>query len=213
MKIYALSGLGADERVFNYLNLSAEIIPIPWIVPQKDEPLSAYALSLSEAIDTKEEFILLGVSFGGLVAVELAKQLSPKLTILISSAETKYELRSSFRLLGRLGLLRWIPSKYFDPPRKVIYWLFGTYHQDLLGQILDDTDWTFGKWASIELITWSNTAPIKGEVLKISGGKDRVIPPSKDPRIHLIPQGGHFMVVDLADEVSEVINGRLREGL
>ena len=95
MKLYGLSGLGTDKRVFEYLTLDYEFIPIDWIEPRRKETIEEYALRLSELIDKNEDFGILGVSFGGLVAIEISKILNPKLTILISSVETKNELRPS----------------------------------------------------------------------------------------------------------------------
>ena len=37
MKIYGISGLGADKRVFKYLKLDFDFIPIDWIDPLKDK--------------------------------------------------------------------------------------------------------------------------------------------------------------------------------
>ncbi|MGB0839278.1 MAG: hypothetical protein ACPGXL_04005 [Chitinophagales bacterium] len=34
MKLYGISGLGADQRVFQYLNLDCELIPLDWIEPK-----------------------------------------------------------------------------------------------------------------------------------------------------------------------------------
>ncbi|UZR94880.1 hypothetical protein [Chondrinema litorale] len=117
MKIYAISGLGADERVFKYLKLDCELIPLHWIKPQKNESIESYALRLSKNIDTKQEtFGILGVSFGGLIATEITKVLNPKFTILISSAETKGELRSIYRVFGKTHLIRLIPPIFFGLP-------------------------------------------------------------------------------------------------
>lgn len=85
MKVYAISGLGADARVFQFLKLPIEIITIDWLSPKRNESLSEYAARLIPQINIKQEFILLGVSFGGLIALELSKLLKPKATILISS--------------------------------------------------------------------------------------------------------------------------------
>ena len=46
MRIFAISGLGADERVFKYLNLNCEIIVIQWITPFKKEKIRDYAKRL-----------------------------------------------------------------------------------------------------------------------------------------------------------------------
>ena len=89
MKIYGISGLGADKRIFDSLNLDYPLIPVDWIEPTENESLKDYSNRLLKVIDTKSDFALLGVSFGGLVAVEISKVLKPRLTIIISSAETK----------------------------------------------------------------------------------------------------------------------------
>ena len=118
MKLYAISGLGADKRVFKYLNLNCELIPIDWIKPKKNEEIELYSERLSSVINKNEPFGLLGVSFGGLIATEISKKLKPELTILISSAETKFELRTFYRLIGKLGIIKQLPAKKFNPPRK-----------------------------------------------------------------------------------------------
>lgn len=208
MKIYGISGLGADKRVFDYLTLNAEFIPIDWIKPLKNEPLSQYAKRLSTVIHTEEPFCILGVSFGGLVATEISKQLSPKVTILISSAETKYELRPIYRWFGKTGLIRLLPTKMFDPPRKIAHFLFGTKNTQLLNDILDDTDLSFAKWAVQRLITWTNETPID-TVITIVGTKDKLLPPKKSSKANRIEGGTHFMIVDRAKEISDIINKEL----
>jgi len=77
MKIYCISGLGADRRVFKNLKLEAELIFVDWIIPKKKEHISSYASRLATVINQDEEFGLLGVSFGGLIAVEMNKVLIP----------------------------------------------------------------------------------------------------------------------------------------
>lgn len=39
MKIYGISGLGADKRVFQFLTLNYEFISIDWITPNKNETI------------------------------------------------------------------------------------------------------------------------------------------------------------------------------
>lgn len=210
MKIYAISGLGADQRVFQYLKLDHELICIEWIRPQLNECLASYAKRLSSSINTEEEYIILGVSFGGLVAVEISKLLSPRLTILISSAETCHELRKTYRLAGYFKFIRWIPKLFFDPPRKVAYWLFGTHEKTLLNNILNDTDLDFAKWAVSALITWRNRERVR-PILKISGSHDKLIPLVDYVNTVAIAKGEHFMIVDRAIEISEIINQRIEK--
>jgi len=206
MKLYAISGLGADKRVFQYLKLDCDLVPLDWIDPIENETIEDYAKRFTELIDTSEEYGIVGVSFGGLVAVEMSIILNPKITILISSAETRLELRSIYRFLGKTKMLNLIPHKLFDPPRKIASWIFGAKNKKLLGQILDDTDLRFAKWAANELINWKSTERLRNVVMKIGGSKDKLIPPTKGKDLKLIENGEHFLIVDRADEVSHTIN-------
>lgn len=208
MKIYAISGLGADKRVFQYLKLNHELIAIDWIIPIKNEDITQYSERLSSVIKTSEDFVILGVSFGGLVAVEMSKVLNPKMTILISSVEINSQLPKIFGWLGK-GILKYLPEQFFDIPRKFAGTLFGTTKTKLLNQILDDTDLSFAKWAVNELVNWKNKERLEN-ALKISGTKDRLLPASGGENEVLIEGGAHFMIVDRADEISDLINEKLR---
>jgi len=205
MKIYGISGLGADERVFKYLNLKHEIIPLAWIKHDKNELLEHYAKRLAAKIDTNEDFGILGVSFGGLVAVEISKILNPKVTILISSVETKNELSFLIKGLGKMNLVKYLPSKLFNPPKKIAHFLFGTDNKELLNKILDDTDLDFTKWAVNELLNWKNTTTLSS-IIKISGTNDKLMSPTKANNTILIEKSEHFIIVDKAKEISDVIN-------
>ncbi len=67
MKVYFISGLAADKRVFKYISLptGCEAVHLDWITPQKDDTLPSYALRLASAINRDEPFALVGLSFGG----------------------------------------------------------------------------------------------------------------------------------------------------
>jgi len=72
--VYFISGLGADERVFQFLDLSEiEHRFIKWNVPQKNESLPSYCKRLTEQINVQQEVILIGISFGGMIAQEITK--------------------------------------------------------------------------------------------------------------------------------------------
>lgn len=208
MRIYGISGLGADRRVFEHLTLNAKLVPIDWIVPKTGESIEEYALRLSEVIDQNEEFGILGVSFGGLVAIEISKILKPSITILVSSVETKGELRPVFKLIGKLGVVKLLPNWFFNPPRMFASYLFGAQNKLLLKQILDDTDLDFAKWATNELLQWKNEQRLT-VVLKIGGTRDKLIPPAAGSNTRLVENGEHFMIVDRAKEVSAIINEEL----
>ena len=51
MKLYALSGIGADKRAYSQLTLDTNIIHLDWIAPLKNESISNYADRISMYID------------------------------------------------------------------------------------------------------------------------------------------------------------------
>ncbi|MBV7441892.1 alpha/beta hydrolase [Weeksellaceae bacterium TAE3-ERU29] len=211
MKIFAISGLGADERVFEYLTLRYELISVKWIKPNNNETIEEYSKRLVQKyeIGSHSDFGLLGVSFGGLVATEIAKITQPKFTILISSIETRNELNGFLRLVGKTKLLKIIPKQWLNPPKAFAHFMFGAKNKSLLNEILDDTDLEFAKWAVNELVNWKNECSIKN-IIKIGGSNDKLLSP-KGRNTIIIDKGEHFMIVDKAQEISNIINENLRK--
>ena len=83
-KLYFFSGLGADYRAFQKLDLSGfKVVHIDWIPTIKKESIASYATRLLDQIEC-EKPLLIGLSFGGIIAVEVAKQMETEKVILIS---------------------------------------------------------------------------------------------------------------------------------
>ena len=205
MKLYGISGIGADERVYEGLSFNCEFVFIEWVKPYKSEYLKSYSARLSSIIDTTEDFGLIGVSFGGLVAIEIAKVLNPQLVILVSSIEVSSELSSLYKYIGKAKLNRLFPVQFYDLPRNIAKFLFGT-KSSLLNQILDDTDLSFTKWAVNELLNWENEEKVNN-VYRIHGTKDRLLKcPDKGSRTFIIKNGGHLTIIDQAKEVGDLVN-------
>lgn len=209
MKIYGISGLGADKRVFSGLHLHANFECVEWIQPMPSEGITDYAKRLTKVIEADSNFVLLGVSFGGLIAIEMCKFVTPKFVFLISSAEVRSELNPLAVLLGKLNLMKFLPSQFFKPPKRIVQFIFGAQNKKLLNEILDDTDPHFVKWALNELMTWENTERLRTPLLKIIGTSDWLFPPSKATKSVFIDKGGHFIIADYASELSEIINVEL----
>jgi len=207
MKLYLIGGLGADERVFNYLRLNSETQIIKWIEPKPKEELKDYSKRLLQQIIQDDEFGILGVSFGGIIAIEISKLIKPKKLILISSVETSTQLPQTYISIGKTQVLNLIPNQLIKPPKPLLGFLFGAKNKQLLKQIINDTEPEFIRWALNAIINWSNEeTPI--EAIRIHGTKDKLIP-LKGEAIE-INDGGHFMIVDKAEEISKLINEQIK---
>ncbi len=209
MKIYAISGLGADERAFQFIQFPHEVVHVNWITPTKNESMTDYARRLCDQIDTSEPFALVGLSFGGMLATEMCKFINPTHTILLSSAETKDEVPWWFKLIGKMKLTRLVSSGFVEVPRPVAKWFFGTKDPEVIDYILDDVDEEFVEWAVKQIMNWDNMSPAHN-VIKIYGEDDRVLPAKEGLDTVIIEDGGHFMVADKADQISAIITEKLK---
>lgn len=210
MKIYAISGLGADRRVFNNIKDQLNLEIIDWLDPKPNESINSYAVRMAESINTKEKFCLLGVSYGGMIAIEMNSFLKPELTFLISSAQKSCELRKIYKILGALKVDKIIPKKLFIPPAFILLTLLGAKNKTLAKNIHADMDSYFTKWAVGQLIRWNSEKEYQN-IYKIHGTKDLLIPVHKTKNTRIIEKGKHFMIADESEKVAQLINEILEE--
>ncbi|TCD26884.1 alpha/beta hydrolase [Pedobacter psychrodurus] len=212
MNTYFISGLGAGRRIFSKLKLdeNINIIHIDWITPNKNESLASYAKRLSEVMNLTQPFALVGVSFGGMIAVEIAKLLNPATTIIISSTMLSTHLPALYRFAGKLGLLKLIPAKLLKSSNKLTQnYYFGTRsssEKTLLSKIIKDTDPYFLKWAIGSILGWRNKIKPKG-IYHIHGTNDKILYSKTAMPDFVIQNGTHFMVYQNAEEISGIIDG------
>ena len=203
--IYFLSGLGADRRVFEYLKLEGfDLNHIEWVRPMEPESIQSYAARLCAQIKTPRP-ILIGVSFGGMMAIEIAKLIDVEKVVVISSAKSTVNI-PRLNKLGKTKIHRLIPASFLKFPNEVMYWFFGVSNKKdkrILRNIIIDSDERFVAWALDKLLTWSNTI-VSENVISIHGSRDRLIPLTTADFV--IPDGGHLMIMSHHQEVSAVIN-------
>jgi len=207
-KVYILSGLGADERVFRHLDFKdLDVTFIQWIKPLANETITRYTQRINEQITSKNP-ILIGLSFGGIIATELAKIIPVEQLILISSLKTRAEIPFIYRLAGKLYLHRLIPYSFLKKDHALNRWLFGVIRKndrELFKRVLADTDIDFLKWAINIIVTWKNTY-LHSQLQHIHGTKDKLLPFKNAVKAIAIENGGHLMVLDKAKQVSEVLH-------
>lgn len=210
IKLFCLSGLGVDERAFvNFQPAGVELVHIPWIPPLHKESLKSYAHRLFETVDFPEEYCLLGVSFGGMIAMEMSQIRPPKHLFLVSSVIGRQELPWRFRIGKYLPLHRVLPDRGVISGNRIIRHLFSVRNPketDMLKRILSRTDPYFLKWAMNAIVLWKGLK--SAEVVRIHGDKDRMIPMPKDVH-HTIQGAGHFMVVNRAKEIEKIVENHL----
>jgi pimeloyl-ACP methyl ester carboxylesterase len=217
MNAYFISGLGADRKIFCRLKLPPEvkIHHIEWIEPLKDESLYSYCFRLKEQIRDDSPCILVGLSFGGLAAIELQKILKVRKLILISTISTRKEMPFYFRLPGLPFLQRHIPASWLTWPSGLIYYFFNAKRSSeklLLKEFMSKVSGNYLKWSIQEFLLWKNIQRPKNMV-HIQGSSDHIFPCSRVQADHIIKNGGHLMVYDRAREMSELISSIMLQAM
>jgi pimeloyl-ACP methyl ester carboxylesterase len=209
---YMIPGLGATSDIFQRLQLPAQMQPchIEWIPPAKGESLATYCKRLLPQINRKVPFVLLGVSFGGAVAMELAKHCLPVMVVLVSSIPVRKSLPFYLRWaavvlpykLAGLFPLVWAPAA-----KAAIRAAFGPVDADgrtvLYNEILK-TDTGFLAWAMAALMKWDNDFS-PDNTFHIHGSADRVLPLRYVKADVVIENGGHFIIFTHGREIGETI--------
>ena len=208
--IYLIPGLGADGRIFRNLLplLHGPTRVLEWLPPTSSaEPLPPYVARLAESVPHDQPCLLAGVSFGGVVALEIARLRPLARVVLISSIPGADRLPPLLRLLRATGLHRVVPPQLLKLVPRAGQWYFGIANgapYRLFKEILRDLDPVYTRWAINRLLHWDSTGI--GRSVQILGARDRVFPP--DPALvdYLISGGGHFMVITHAAEIALILN-------
>ena len=206
--IYFVSGLGADERIFQWLHYDGfRPVHIRWIPPQKGESIESYAKRLSEQI-VDEQPTIVGLSFGGMIAVELAKQVNAEKVILLSTVKKTSEVPFYFKMFRAFPIHRVFP---FKSVLWAFYWLAnwlfspeGSEEKTLLKTVLKETDPHFLKWALHKVVVWKNRE-IPESVVHVHGKRDRIFPFRLVAPDYAVEDCGHLMVMNRAEEISTLI--------
>ena len=213
MKVYFISGLGADRRAFYKIMLPRgyQSVYLDWIRPLANEGFGDYAKRFSESISRDEEFVLVGLSFGGMLASELAKIVSPKKLIIISSLSSYKELPWYFKLAGKLGIHRIIsPSLY--KRATIMNRFMGAGNKEMKSIVysyVNNIDPAFIRWSLNVIVHWSHTERLS-DLVHIHGSNDHLLPYRYVKADYMIKNGGHLMVMNKADEVNSILQEVLR---
>jgi hypothetical protein len=153
--------------------------------------------------------ILGGVSFGGMLAYEMARYLKPAAVVLIASCRRRESLRPSH--VKARGLLRWTPVQAWwvaklvsDPVMRIMH-RRSAAKRKMLVTMFKESDSRFMHWVLQAILDWEST-PLAGvPVFQIHGGRDIIIPARRVKADLMIPGGGHMINVSRAEEVNAFI--------
>jgi esterase/lipase len=206
--IYCISGLGADEKAFSKLSIEGyRLKVIDWISPLPKETLQSYAGRMLQHIDEPNP-ILMGLSFGGIMSIEIAKLIPVQKVILISSIKTKNELPLWMKFVAKTRLHKIYSMKSYkitQPFQNLFLGATNQFEKDMANNYRKKANTTYVKWAVNEILNWQNTT-IPTSIFHIHGKADKMFPLKKINADAIVTGGKHLMIVTKAEEVSGYIN-------
>lgn len=205
--IYLLPGLLADSRIFkNFAKGEGNYIDVVYPEPHRKETLADFAKRLAEQI-TEPDAVLIGTSFGGVLAIEIAKHIPVKQVILLGSVKHQDELawyknlihilRLHKRVSPRTIRLGGFASRFFAPKE--------TREWQTFFNMVYSTDGNYIHWVIDRVLGWKNTE-YPENILHLHGSKDPLFPIRyiTEPVV-VIKGAGHSMVMDHAVELRKAI--------
>ena len=197
--VYLMPGMAANPTIFEHIQLPSEefeMHTLSWILPEKNESLSTYAKRMTAFITHKKP-VLIGVSFGGLLVQEMAKQIEVTQVIIVSSVKSEQELPRRMKLSRKLKLYKALPAKLIEDIDVLAKYAFGETVKNrvaLYQKYLSMNDRRYISWAVKEMVCWDQKEP-DPNIIHIHGDQDRVFPLKYIDNAIVVCGGTHIMVI------------------
>lgn len=228
--VYCISGLGADHHIFDGLDVpGVNWTHLSWLMPKGDESLDSYARRMSAGIMAPEPGhalaaddartvgeqatvpgrapILLGVSFGGMMAIEIAKLFPTAAVILVSSIRHRSQLPLPIKMTRHLGLGHWTPPanlRLLAPVQDHFLGVETPADSRLVREYRGNVDPHYLQWAIRHIAGWQNEWQPPA-LYHIHGSRDRVFPLNLVDPTHVVEGGGHLMIHNRAGQINKIL--------
>jgi pimeloyl-ACP methyl ester carboxylesterase len=198
--VYLMPGMAASPKIFEYIKLPEnqfKIHYLEWLLPFENELLEAYALRISKYIK-HDGAVLIGVSFGGVVAQEVAKHISIRKLIIISSIKSVHELPQSMQLAKITKAYKLLPTQFVGNIDLIARYAFGknvAKRLELYKRYLSVNDGHYLNWAIKNMVCWNQEIP-NPNIVHIHGDMDTVFPIKNIKNCITIKNGSHIMILN-----------------
>lgn len=201
-----MPGMAANPSIFDGLVLSENefsVRRLHWQVPDKGMNLEAYAKMMCERV--KDDSVLIGVSFGGLLVQEMAKHKDFKKIIIVSAVKSKKELPKRMLFAKYTKVHKLLPTGLVNNVELLAKYAFGetvTKRLHLYEKYLSVRDKRYIDWAIDSIVNWKQMVPPKN-VVHIHGEKDAVFPIANIKDCITVKNGTHTMIIHRAKWFNE----------
>ncbi len=200
--------MGATEKAFSRLQLPGyQLKIIDWLQPLPKESIEAYAARMKECID-EDNPVLMGLSFGGVMCIEIAKQMTVQKIILVSSVKSRAELPVWMKAVAALKLNQIFPVqanlKFTHSLQNYFLGVSNAEEKQMVRASRNLVSKYYVSWAVDKIVNWKNNWHHPA-LIHIHGGSDKIFPCKKVHPHFTVKKGNHLMIMNKAAEVSALI--------
>ncbi|AZI32024.1 alpha/beta hydrolase [Kaistella carnis] len=209
MKLYVVSGLGADFKVLEKITFpqNLEVVFLDWIMPEKNEDFHHYVKRMADRIDDSEPFSLLGYSFGGIIVQEIDKIKAAEKVVIMGSIKSHKEKSRLIKLGEVTKIPRFLPQQLFNINSATVYSLARGIVDPKNPKLLEYftvRDTYYLKWSIEKVSAWKFEENPK--VIQILGSKDIVFPLKYSKPDYVVQNGTHLFPATKPKEVSKILS-------
>lgn len=209
MKLYVVSGLGADFKVLEKIIFpqNLEVVFLDWIMPEKNEYFHHYVKRMADRIDDSEPFSLLGYSFGGIIVQEIDKIKAAEKVVIMGSIKSHKEKSRLIKLGEVTKIPRFLPQQLFNINSATVYSLARGIVDPKNPKLLEYftvRDTYYLKWSIEKVSAWKFEENPK--VIQILGSKDIVFPLKYSKPDYVVQNGTHLFPATKPKEVSKILS-------
>lgn len=200
---YLLPGMGASSAMFSALKrrLSFPVNFLDWPLYAGDRTYADLAARIIREHGIKDGDVVGGSSLGGMVSLEMMKQIKPRAAILLGSAMHPAEVQKLLTMLTPLAEVT---------PISMIKTIVGKF-SPLVNVVFSKLDKDFIRAMSLYLPDWPGYSCPRESIYRIHGRRDHIIPcPASGSEV--IEDAGHLLVITHAKECAEFLE-KARSGI
>ena len=232
-RTFLLPGIASDAELLapQARRLGPRLVVPPWVRPAaKEETLPAYARRFARTLELPEDghpYAVGGVSFGGMLALELARVLDPKpaVIVLISSARSGDAIPGSLWYAEKLAAVLdpWWMKELSRAAAGTLTWLGDAGNAEGVAAsaerfraMVGRLDPLFFQWSIDACTRWEGPGPLTEylpPIAQIHGSEDGVVRCVPEQCDVVVEGAGHLMNLTHADEVNRFIHGAVSAAL
>jgi pimeloyl-ACP methyl ester carboxylesterase len=213
-RLILLPGLGIDARLFErQLSLPARLEFPNFPTPDQHESVRDYSQRVAAQIDPAPPLYLGGVSFGAMIALELALLLRPSGVFVVSGYTKPADISPVIRLGAFLSAP--LPRALFPlagfvaPAFLRLLGRFDRNERAMLAEVFRQANFELATWGARAIMHWQAPEQLPCPTHWIHGTIDHIVPPQNIRADLLVQGGGHFLNVSHPGPVNDFIAARL----